>query len=813
MACKSTIFHLLLLAGLLAALSSCNTTRFLNTEQALLTKNAIRLENKSHVEDYRNLSYELTTLYKQKPNGNLFFLFPREWFFFKSDPSDSSRINTWRLRFLAERPAIYDSAIARNTALEMQRYLQYKGYYDAQVSFEAMFSGKNNKKAGVLYDVRTNGLYRIDSIFFSAPSREMDSILQKSAEQTFFKRGAGLDGKLFELEKDRISKTLRNQGFAYFYPTAIPQIEVDTNHQTLASNIYLTIVPSSEQRSAGRFFIGDIVIFPNFNPAIEEGQLRDTIIQGLVFRDTAFHFFIKPEVIRNAVHLRQGMPYQDDLYELTNRQLGSLGVFKFVRVRQEVDSIFPNKLNFRIELTPTPRFEMGLDFELNYTNRSNAAGIGNLIGVSLSPSVRHRNLFKGAEALVSKLSAGVEVNPSPESVSFWNTIDLRFQTDLFWPRFRDYLGIWRQSSSLLSALDRRQGDRTTLLGYMQRSANNRLSASWNYVSLLNFYNYGLVHLGYGFDIQQPNRRFSVNHLGIDYLLPRFQEASSTILNENPFFRNSFSKQLFVSLFFRDLNIVLANRPDKRGFSQYAGLTLETSGFEFWASNSLYNWIANKRDTFTIGNVPFSQYVRVDADYRVYKQMDTKRSFAVRFTAGAVRPLGFSDNVHYVKQFFSGGPNSIRGWAARELGPGGHIDSLSLNYNNPLFYYQTGDLKLEFNLEYRFHVLWALNGALFLDGGNIWTIAKDPTRPGSQFRFTETVDPEAPPGRGLYDPFYRQIALSPGLGVRLDFSYFIFRIDLGVKMRYPYRWDGERFWNPPSRWMRDPNINLGLGLPF
>ena len=227
MARKNILFHILPLTGLLAVLSSCNTTRFLDTEQALLTKNALRLENKSQIEDYRNLSYELTTLYKQKPNGNLFFLIPREWFFFKSDPSDSSRINTWRLRFLAERPAIYDSAITRNTALEMQRYLQYKGYYDAQVSFQSTLSGKNNKKASVLYDVHTNGLYRIDSVFFSAPNREMDSILQKSAEMTFFKRGAGLDGKLFELEKDRIS-ILTKKGEVVDVATAadLPNIKI-----------------------------------------------------------------------------------------------------------------------------------------------------------------------------------------------------------------------------------------------------------------------------------------------------------------------------------------------------------------------------------------------------------------------------------------------------------------------------------------------------------------------------------------------------------------------------------------------------------
>lgn len=809
---KCGFLRLFQICCLLTVLSSCNTTRFLDVDQVLLTKNTLHLDKAMHVDNPRGLSYELSTLYKQKPNGNLFFFFPREWFAFTTDSGDTSRIDRWKLRFLAEKPAIYDLSLAQSTAQEMERYLQYKGYYDAEVDFQETLTGRKKKKAVVQYQIFPKGRYRIDSVFFSAQSAEIDSILQGSTAQTFFKRGEGLDGQLFELEKDRISKTLRNNGFAFFYPNAIPGMEVDTSRTTYASNIYLNVLDPPGVNGSKRFFIGDIVIFPNFNPEMDPSKLRDTSIQGLIFRDTAFEFFIKPEVLKNAIHLRKGDAYRDELYELTNRQLSALGVFKFVRIRQEIDSIFPNKLNFRIELTPTPRFEMGLDFELNYTNRSNAAGIGNLIGVSLSPSVRHRNLFQGAEALVSKLSAGVEVNPNPDRGSFWNTIDLRFQTDLFWPRFRDYLGIWRRSSALLTP--KSQQSESNLLEYLRRNASNRMSASWNYVSLLNFYNYNLIHLGYGFDAQQSSRRYSINHLGIDYLLPRFGEASDTILNQNPFFRNSFSRQLFVSLLLKDLNVVLANRPNKRGFSQYAGLNFEVSGFEVWAGNTLINQLTGNRDTFKIGNIPFSQYIRIDADYRLYKQAAAKRSFAARFNLGIVRPFGFSDNVHYVKQFLSGGPNSIRGWAARELGPGGHIDSLALSYPNPLFFYQAGDLKMEFNLEYRFPILWALNGALFLDGGNIWTIRRDPTRPGSQFRFTEgTADSEDDGTRGVYDPFYKQLALSPGIGVRLDFSYFIFRVDFGVKLRYPYRWDGVHFWTPPNRWLDNPNINLGLGLPF
>lgn len=796
---------------LFSLLYGCNTTKFLEVDQVLLQKNVLHLDKKNQIENRRSLSYELGTLYKQKPNHNLFFFIPREWFFFKTSEQDSSRIAKWKKRFLAEPPAIFSDDLAASTALEMQNYLQYKGYYDAKAYFDETLIGRKKKKVIVHYYAEPNNRYTIDSVFLTSFDSETDSILQESSGQTLFKRGQGLDGKLYELEKDRISTALRNHGYAFFYPNNIQQMEVDTLRKNHTAKLYLDIQapPGNGQR---RYFVGDIVVLPNFNPAVDPSKLRDTLIEGLIFRDSSFDFSIKPEIIKNAVHLIKGDLYQDALFDLTNKQLGSLGVFRFVRIRQEVDSVFPNKLNFRIELTPTKRFEMGLDFDVNYTNRSSGAGIGNLIGISLSPSVRHRNLFQGAETLISKLSAGVEINPNPERGQFWNTIDLRFQTDLFWPRFGDYLGIWKVASPL-AAPKSPEKTRESAYRFLSGNATTRLSGSWNYVSLLNFYNYTLINMGYGFDLQQPNKRFSVNHLGIDYLFPEFQEASDTIINENPFFRNSFSRQLFVSLLFRDLNLVTANRPNRLGISHYFSLSAETSGFELWAGNAIYNGLAGAKDTLKISGVPFSQFIRLDGDYRVYRQLAPKRSVAFRLNLGIVQPFGFSSDVHYVKQFASGGPNSIRGWAARELGPGGHIDSLSLTYTNPLFFYQTGDFKMEFNLEYRFNIFWALNGALFLDGGNIWTLGKDSTRPGSQFRFSELVDPEAPEGRGIYDPFYRQIALSPGLGVRLDFTYFIFRIDLGVKLRYPYRWDGKSFWNPPNKWLDNPNINLGLGLPF
>ncbi|MEL6276620.1 MAG: BamA/TamA family outer membrane protein, partial [Bacteroidota bacterium] len=218
----------------------------------------------------------------------------------------------------------------------------------------------------------------------------------------------------------------------------------------------------------------------------------------------------------------------------------------------------------------------------------------------------------------------------------------------------------------------------------------------------------------------------------------------------------------------------------------------------------------------LDTINFSQFAKVDLDYRFYKKLSSKHNIATRINIGIARPFGFTSDVPYVKQFFVGGPTSIRAWAARELGPGGYDDPALDEINNPLFFYQTGDLKLEFNFEYRFDLFWSLKGALFLDGGNVWTLDCDPTRLGSQFLLRSGTPSCATNGNETFvnEAFYQQIALGSGFGLRLDFAYFILRLDMGLRVRNPFREPTtNRYWVSPSESFQNINFNLGLGYPF
>jgi outer membrane protein assembly factor BamA len=239
---------------------------------------------------------------------------------------------------------------------------------------------------------------------------------------------------------------------------------------------------------------------------------------------------------------------------------------------------------------------------------------------------------------------------------------------------------------------------------------------------------------------------------------------------------------------------------------------ELVGAEILAMNKGYNAIFDKSDEFQIKQgVGFSQFAKVELDLRHQKQFASERSFAARFNIGAALPFGYTTDVPYVKQFFVGGANSMRAWAPRGLGPGGYQDPLADDPANNFRLFQTGDFKMEMNAEYRFPILLWFKGAAFVDVGNIWTFQPDAERPGAEFSFRR--------GDKTY-PFYKELAVAGGLGLRVDLSFFIFRFDVGMKLRYnaPV---GDALNPPESAWWndfrglsgKDLGLNLGLGFPF
>lgn len=805
-------------------LTSCNSTKFLKEGDYLIQSNSTTIKNADKIANKRTLRYELTYLYKQKENTNFLFFFPREWFYFATqDAKDTTSLDRLQRKYIAEVPAIFSDSLTQATANAMRYYLHHKGYYYAQVDYET--KTKKKKKINVNYIVDPGRQFRIDSVFYESIDPDVDSILHSISPNTYLKPGLGFELNLFEAEKTRVSDHLNNSGYAYFYPSYVDKMDVDTFQNDGKANLYFRVLPPPEDSLHKKYFFGNITIFTDYDPANNTAPAIDTIINGYRIISHREEFIIKPFILLNSLFIEKGSVYKRSQLDQSNKQLSELGIYRFIRIKEVADPLRPEILNIRIELTPALKMEMGWDFEVNYTNSNSSATPSDLFGISLKPSFKNRNLFHGAELFVLDLNTGVEISPF-DSTRFWNTIDASLQTDLYLPKFLDYFGFWKGVSKIPFGR-KKQLINPGFYNALKDNSATHISAGYSFQFILDWYRSNLFSASFGYDLpRSATQRYILNHVGIDYFYPVTEDYfEDEILANNDFFRRSFGKQVFVSLLFKNLDYSFTSRQNRFGETTYAGLSFELAGMEVWGINALYNEFSLNPTIFKPGkNIQFSQYFRFETEFHYNRKLNSRNSIASRFNVGLAKAFGFTTDVPYVKQFAAGGANSIRAWLPRGLGPGGFVDPLSLNRENRNRLYQKGDLRLELNAEYRFNLIGPMNMAVFFDVGNIWTTKLDTTRYGSKFLFQRKcvsgcLDSE-PENKIYNDAFYQQLAIGTGLGLRLDVSYFVFRLDMGLKLRNPYPefrnpdGSGSGYWQSPGKWsLREATFNFGLGYPF
>ncbi|CAH1001404.1 Outer membrane protein assembly factor BamA [Neolewinella maritima] len=804
------------------SLTACNVTKYLGDGEELLTGQRIELAKRPKVANRSDVVYELSTLTKQQPNGNFLFLFPREHFYLaNSKARDTTRIDRFLRNTIGQPPALYSDSLSRRSAALMADFMRYRGYFNATAYHEA--DRRKDQKVSLIYHVEPGQRYLIDSVDYSSPAPAIDSLLQVLKAGSTLQPGTPLDLTAFDAEKARLNVALRNEGYAYFSSTYFDKLEIDTSQRQGYANIYLTILPPQDEQAYQKYTVGRITVLTDYSPARDasgEAYPGDTLVEGIRFLSPSASFRMRPDILADNIFLETDSLYSREAYEKTNLALSGLGIYRFVRINQLVDPLRPGVLNYQIQLSADKRMALGVDLDVNYTNRSQLADVNtqvnNLIGVSVSPNFRNRNVFGGAELLTIGLRAGVEINPSPDSSAlFFNTIDLAAEATLNLPRFKDF-GLY--------GLGRKLGVFSpTFYRQLQERASTRYSLAYEYLFIRTFYAYTIANARLGYDFRRsPTSLYRINHAALDVLNFSVERQFQEILNTNRRLQLSISDQYFVSLLFRSIEYSHIGRADPRGRSLSFNAQFELTGAEvFLADQFIDNLDPDNR---------LAQYALGVVDTRFKKQFSPLRSFASRFVFGIARPFSKDEEVPYVKQFFAGGANSMRAWAPQGLGPGGYLDPLSIsdggNINNNLRLYQTGDLQLELNFEYRFNLFSFVRGALFTDIGNVWRLREDPDRPGSQFLFRGRLLDDEGAEPFYHQPFYRQLAVDGGFGIRIDLSYFVFRLDLAMPLRYNYprATDGSRArpfsidYPESAYWLRKFEFGqlrpqIGLGYPF
>lgn len=772
------------LSWLLLFNSGCVNTRFLKNDEKLFVKNKIDFHSEGHkVKDKSTLSRELSELSQIQPNQKLLGLFKtRLWFYNISDKKkQNGKFREWVKTKVGEPPAIYDESFPSKSIVMMENYLRNKGFFYPKVTYESIFK---RKKVKIIYHVEGGGRYYYEHIKFVTDSLlKISYLIESKSRESLLKSGEAFDVGELKSERERITDDVRNEGY-YLFNQDMVYYDLDSTEKREAINVFIKTAAPFDSLDHRKFYINNVFIFSDFSFE----QLSDTSLQ-LDTLQKGYYFFVSPKNINNnsivkpytilsAIYFKRGDLYRKSEVQKTIFNLTDLGVYKFINVKFEpIKSDSLDYLDAFIYLTIAKKQELGITFEANNNTY-------NLLGLNVTLGYLNKNLFEGAERFQFDISGGAETNFNNNP--FFNTTDLNATASIL---FNKFLIPFRVKG--LAKNVRPKTRLTTKVSFLTR-VNNFVIISFN------------SSYGYEWRKKQGKHVFNI----ANFSLVRAPDARQSddfreLLLQSPSLRNSFSEQLIVGM---SHTYTWIYQPGKNNPHQlFLRFNNESSGNFLDGISAIVNFGNSKDRPRTAISINYAQYFKSEAEARHY--FDFRRGsgrVASRAFIGIGVPYLNSKILPYVKQYFSGGSVSLRAWTVRSLGPGSFNFRKSPEFLKSGYVDQTGDIKLELNSEYRFDVMKFLKGALFVDAGNVWLARKDSQRIGADFKLNR---------------FYKEIALGTGIGMRADFTYFIFRFDVGVQVFDPTIDDGTKWVIrninvQEDRWLRNFfKFNIAIGYPF
>ncbi|MGN7706204.1 translocation and assembly module lipoprotein TamL [Chryseobacterium sp. 22543] len=774
----SNKFHIyckyLLVSGMASTVVSCSNTRFLKEGQMLYTGAKVKIENDTiSKKEKKDLQSALEANLTPKPNSTFLGLRPKLYFYnIAKEPKKDKGFNYWLKYKVGEKPVLLGDVDREFNKDIIVNYSENKGYFNAKVSYDTV---SKNKKAQVIYTVRPGSRYLIDGVKFQKDSTLVNQEIQSLTGKTLLKNGRPFDLDVIKAERERIDNRLKERGFYYFHPDNIivqADSTVSKNHKV---ELNVKLKDNTPDLATQQFSIDNVIVFPNYNiQDVKDGKysipMNKDSLSKYAFDDIYVidpqHKF-KPKIFDRALYFKKGDLYNRSNHNLTLNRLISLGVFKFVKNEFVVSDSLSHKFDAYYLLTPRQVQSLRLE-ALGRTNSANYAGS------ELNLNWTHRNFFRGAEQFKAAIYGAFDFQMGGAQNAN-NIFRAGTNVQLSIPRivapFR-----FHSSSEFVP--------RTNItLGY---EFQNRTQ----YYTLNNF----TGSFGYVWK-ENARKEHDLKVIDITLVSPaNVTEEYKVKSDGNPAMKRVVDKQL---IFGPTYSYTYTNTMLPRTNTFYYKGTLDLAG----NITGLVTGADVKKDKEKkIFGIPFSQYVKIENDLRFYHKFTEKSSLATRFIGGIAYPYGNSEFIPFSKQFFSGGSNSIRAFRARTLGPGS-FDPRTIDPGT--YFDQSGDVKLELNAEYRANLYKFLNAAVFVDAGNIWLLHDDPTRPGAKFS----------------KDFLNEIAVGAGVGLRLDFSILILRLDLAMPLRVPYyekgdRWAFDKINFGDSNWRKDNLVlNIAIGYPF
>lgn len=767
-------------------LISCSTTKYVGEGQYLLDKVKI-------VTDTPDVKpADMKSYLQQHPNYKIFGLFKWPLYVYNWSGSNEKKWLNKQLRRMGEPPVLLDTTLTEQSVTQLERYMFNHGYTNARVN--ALTDTVKSKKAVLKYSVKAGEPYRINTYDSRVDDPTIDSIIHLEAPRysflqsifrsvpkeynSFIKEDMLFDRVVLDKERQRLTTLLRRRGYyafnrdyiGYRADSSSLRHYVDLD-MYIKPNEYTTQSGETSQRRHRQYYINRIKILTDYDPLNPDATGDEYIVtDSATSRGVKIYYgkggrSVRPNVLQQSCYLIPGTLYNERNVEQTYASYSSLKVLRYMSIKfEEFEESDTMKLNCTILTAPEKK--QGVRFDVEGTN---SAGD---FGAASSMTYQHRNLFKGSELFSAKIRGGYEFLSSTEQKgNYW---EFAGETSLHFPHFLfpfvsyDFRHKIRATTEFKMSYDE-----------MRRPEYHRsiLSGGWIYhwqnrINTLARHTFKLLDINYVF-------------------LPKKNEDFINSLPETTALYN-YTDQFVVSMGY----VYSFNNydPMERRKNTYSfRVAVESAGNLMYAMSNIFNAPKDEKGFYKLFGINYSEFIKGDIDFARSFTIDKRNSVAFHIGLGVAYPFGNTSELPFERRYYAGGANSNRGWSVRTLGPGSMQKT-----DTTTFIHQAGDIRLDANIEYRSKLFWKFELACYIDAGNIWTIRNYEYQKNGNFDFRR---------------FHKEIAVSYGLGLRLDFDYFLVRLDSGFKAYNPQE-TGSKKWA-----ISDPNFknnfawHFAVGYPF
>ena len=735
--------------GLVLCLMSCNTTKFVPQGEYLLNKANIKVEDTKEV-----AVSDLKNYLQQKQNTEILGFLKLQLGIYNTASLDTAKWTSKNARRIGEAPVIYAPELTDRSMVQLRKAMQNKGYFTAKVDTTMTVK---DRKVNITYHVTAGEPYIIRRYRAGFEHEELKQIAQD--QRRLIREGMQFDVDMLNQERQRIARAMRRNGCYYFDEDMIQFIADTTRLKkqvdvTVKLSDYVTQLSPEEQAQVFRHYK---ISHVHFHIDYEIGRAPDGERMRASMKGDYEFTWVGDKLLRENVLIRNcpiqpGDKYNEVRVERAYSNLNQLAPIKYVDI--SFDPISEDELDCHIVLSRSKLNSISVEAEGTYSagDWGIAAGVG----------YANRNLFKGAEEF---------------------TIDGRTSYE------------WRQNGG--RAIEAKA---STGLKFPNSLA---IDLNYNYQTRPEEYTRSIFGAGLQYQLRQRLSRWQhqFRFADISYVyLPWISDAfRDQFLQSTNILKYSYENHFIVGWGYSGNYSSFSSRQPYRSYAN-VNYNIETAGNLMLGLAEAFRFPTDSEGKYTLFGTRFAQFAKADVSFTYNQIFNPSHRLVYHADLGLAVPYANSQAVPFEKRYFAGGANSVRGWTARSLGPGGYRGNGSMiDFNN-----QSGDIRLNLSVEYRAKVWSIIELAAFVDAGNIWTIFDYETQPNGQFHWNE---------------FYKQIALAYGVGVRLDFSIFVFRVDFGVKLYDPSRMYGELYgtqWRTISNglnWQEDMSFHFAIGYPF